>query len=551
MEKILKKFSVTTQVLFLLTILIFPLNCISLVYAVRERNSFIRQAGYTEVHVLELFMKELDEHMEIADRFMFEDSSNSIRVAKLRRTEERKEYTADAAIYWQELMERARNRQGADGYFFYLAGEDYGNVAVNSSISTKDRWAILDYVKKFVKEPADKSKNWKWKIVNIKGKDWVVHTSKMKDDYFYGSVIDLDAVLSEIKENIPDYGREIWIDETALTEEETLFSVKSENSMVQFHLRLRREQVLDEIPVLIKSGLLLSIGYLFCIPVILLATRYILIIPMQRFINAMRILKRGEQDYRISEKGANRETDEIYQEFNSMADRLKELKIQVYEEELMRIDIEATNLRLQVNPHFILNCLNIIFSLTSSKNGDNVRHIKIFTKYLAEYLRFSLWHISGTVLIKEELRCVKNYIEIQKIRFPGKFTYIENIDEKNMGEQLPSLLILNFVENAIKHGMNMEGEIEIIVSVRKEDDQLWISICDTGNGMSEEILQSLREGKAIEDDAGKHIGIWNCRRRMNMMYQEKAYFSVTSEPGKGTQIFLGIPAEVQYESIDR
>lgn len=55
--------------------------------------------------------------------------------------------------------------------------------------------------------------------------------------------------------------------------------------------------------------------------------------------------------------------------FNAMADQLDHLKIQVYEQELEKQEIEAINLRLQVNPHFILNCLNTIFSLIQNRKS--------------------------------------------------------------------------------------------------------------------------------------------------------------------------------------
>ena len=98
-------------------------------------------------------------------------------------------------------------------------------------------------------------------------------------------------------------------------------------------------------------------------------------------------------------------------------------------------------------------------------------------------LDFSLWHTSGSVQLYEEMRCVHNYVEVQKIRYPGRFTYTENIDESLMGLRLPSLMILNFVENSIKYALKMEDEIEVIVIVREEEGDMVISICDTGNGM--------------------------------------------------------------------
>ena len=55
----------------------------------------------------------------------------------------------------------------------------------------------------------------------------------------------------------------------------------------------------------------------------------------------------------------------------------------------------------------------------------------------------------------------------------------------------------------------------------------------------------------MENETGKHIGLWNCRRRLDLMYGEDCTFHITSQPGEGTQIFIEIPMEVQDESFDR
>ena len=170
-------------------------------------------------------------------------------------------------------------------------------------------------------------------------------------------------------------------------------------------------------------------------------------------------------------------------------DQLDHLKIQVYEQELEKQEIEAINLRLQVNPHFILNCLNTIFSLTKTGNLENTRR---FTKYLANYLRFTLWHTSGMVNLMDEMKGVEDYLEIQKIRYPNAFTYLNYIFEEAENARIPSLLIINFVENVVKHALTLEEEVEIIVVACVVEERLRITVCDTGNGMEPELLEHCR-----------------------------------------------------------
>ena len=83
------------------------------------------------------------------------------------------------------------------------------------------------------------------------------------------------------------------------------------------------------------------------------------------------------------------------------------------------------------------------------------------------------------------------------------------------------------------------------------EKRLRISVCDTGNGMEPELLKQLQKGEIVENETGKHIGLWNCRRRLELMYGENCTFHITSQPGEGTQVFIEIPMEVQDESFDR
>ena len=88
--------------------------------------------------------------------------------------------------------------------------------------------------------------------------------------------------------------------------------------------------------------------------------------------------------------------------------------------------------------------------------------------------------------------------------------------------------------------------IEIILNIRLEEDMLLISIVDTGNGMDAERLRCLNAGEVIEDRSGRHIGIWNCRRRIQMYFGERADLHFSSVENGGTQVWMALP----YRELD-
>lgn len=251
----------------------------------------------------------------------------------------------------------------------------------------------------------------------------------------------------------------------------------------------------------------------------------------------MRELEQEHLEYRIAQwdKGESEEFVFLYNSFNRMAEEIglsREKDVKMYQTQL-------DNLRLQVNPHMLLNSFNMIYSLAQSRNFQCIQEYSLL---LVEYFRYALKETDHFVLLKNEMTFVENYVNIQKIRFPGAFTSVHKIEPDCEEALVPPLLIENFVENAMKYALVPGETIEVLINIRREEDRLLISVCDTGRGIKPEILDCLQQGQAYQDKMGKsHIGVWNCRRRMEVFYGGKASMNITSAPGQGTQVWLDVP----------
>ncbi len=251
----------------------------------------------------------------------------------------------------------------------------------------------------------------------------------------------------------------------------------------------------------------------------------------------MQELEKEHLEYRIT--GWNRkETGEfifLYKSFNRMAAEIgvsREKDAKMYQAQL-------DNLRLQVNPHMLLNSFNMIYSLAQSRNFQCIQEYSLL---LVEYFRYSLKETNRFVPLEKELEFVENYIAIQKIRFPGAFTSVHNVQENCRNVWVPPLLIENFVENSMKYALIPGKTIEVLINIRRQEQRLLISVCDTGRGIKQEILERLQKGQVYRDRMGKdHIGVWNCRRRLEVFYGGDASMSIVSSPGEGTQVWLDLP----------
>jgi two-component system sensor histidine kinase YesM len=103
------------------------------------------------------------------------------------------------------------------------------------------------------------------------------------------------------------------------------------------------------------------------------------------------------------------------------------LKINVYEEMMKAQEAEFKHLQAQINPHFYLNSLNVIYSLSSL--GEN-RLVERMTEHLADYFRFITRAHRDSITVEEELEHIRNYLEIQSLRFPEKLAYRIDLPEE-------------------------------------------------------------------------------------------------------------------------
>lgn len=285
---------------------------------------------------------------------------------------------------------------------------------------------------------------------------------------------------------------------------------------------------------LVMCALLVGIG--ICVLSIFFLFRQLIVRPLEKMQEVLEKNTKEEKKARLSGCETVQELMVIQNTFNEMLDNIYALKIKNYEMEIENQKAQLMNLQLQINPHLLLNSLNTVYGLSEI---EDYRSIQKFTMNLVKYFRYSLKDSNELVTMRQELEFVEHYIEIQKIRYPGTFDYIYNVEEELMDFPILPLLIQNFVENSIKHGPKTR-RIFVVVSARKTDTGCSISVCDDGDGIAPEICESIRAGKPYEKDGDLHVGIWNCMRRMTLFYGEKAKLTVNSDSG-GTQIFIEIP----------
>lgn len=274
--------------------------------------------------------------------------------------------------------------------------------------------------------------------------------------------------------------------------------------------------------------------------VILFYLRRNLLMPVRRFTQNLEKYDEGEYAFNLTE-GNLLELEQIDDKFKHMIHQIRRLKITLYEQELEKQKVEMDFLRLQIRPHFYLNCLNFIYSMIDFRQYENAQKM---SKITADYLTYIFRNTSELVPVTAETDHCQNYLKILLLRYPNNFEYYVEVHEEVEKAVIFPFLIQVFVENAAKHALTLEEQILISVTVYPEDREegkyVNIYISDTGKGYPPDVLEKLQQGKSISD-GGNHVGIANCLKRFRHYYGEKGEINFSNSPLGGAIADIHIP----------
>lgn len=230
--------------------------------------------------------------------------------------------------------------------------------------------------------------------------------------------------------------------------------------------------------------------------------------------------------------------------FNSMVEEIQHLKIDVYEERLNVQNAELKHLQTQINPHFFLNTLNIIFQLADLQRFELVKKT---VRHLVQYFRFMLQVKDNSITLEQELGHIGNYLEIQKLRYQNSFDFHIELQEELRHACIPSLIVQPFVENAMIHGISLKGEVfRLEITAKLSDEEagaMVIEVADNGKGAGDAKLTELNSADYQPVAEDKHIGIWNVKKRIEMRYGRRGSVSLSANTPAGFRAKLILPVE--------
>lgn len=282
---------------------------------------------------------------------------------------------------------------------------------------------------------------------------------------------------------------------------------------------------------------LLLLSFLFVIITLIFLHRRVTV-PLKNLRGNILSLQSSNYEVRSGE-GSAKEIQQVYDTFNSMTDRIRELRIQTYEDELLKQHYQLQYYQLELKPHFYLNSLKSLYGLAESGKNEDIKEMLLS---LSEQFRYIAYDLTTMIPLHGELTRIRNYVNIQKVGqgFPVEITL--SVESGLGGLEVPSLILQTFVENSMKYAPVMGKTLHISVLIRlermDENSYLHITVADNGVGYPENLLRDFYDegGETIKG----HIGLSNLKERLKLIYGSDAYFIISNSGGAVSEIFLPI-----------
>ena len=262
--------------------------------------------------------------------------------------------------------------------------------------------------------------------------------------------------------------------------------------------------------------------------------------PVESLVQSMDAVKQGWLK-RVSLNIPNDEIGHLKDSYNNMLVEMNRLIDELVEKETAVQRAELEVLQEQIKPHFLYNTLDTIGYL-ALKNPREEAYDAIET--LEMFYRRFLSKGSKDITVAEEVEIVRNYLKLQNLRYRDVFDDTCEVDKNVQDIKVPKLILQPLVENALYHGVRLKGERGVIkVHAYKHEDKLYISVYDSGVGMTQQQIEGLMHEET------KSFGLKKTIERIQTYYGVQDVYEIKSKVGYYCEIILKIPLDGKEEII--
>ena len=494
---------------------------------------------------IEIYADSVNEKLHSVERFMYSTITHNESLEKLNHVHTFLEYQENLKKVQTSFTEFEYQNETHMTFLLETDSTDHFINVSNLYIPYEDYLLLKSNLKSLRSDISDR----KWKNVTTKNSEYLVKSVHYEGKIIYAVISSEDILKPLRKLNIGNNGKLSLKEPNNIPSENYLIHAQNEKTHLPFDI-----YVLVDYAEVFRNITLLEV-FLSAVPIIITILSIIIILYIRQWMikPITRLTERLSQlgdsippsEFFISE--GILEIDKANDKLNKVIFDMQELKIREYHSQLELKKIELNYLKNQIRPHFYLNMLSMIHSMLQTKNYKEIEELTILT---SNYLRHLFMANQDFSELKDEVQHIKDYLEIQRIRYGNSIYFSLNYNDDLQNTLVPSLLLQTFIENTIKHGFSFQDLFTILLSIKKvkTEDSDYIQICieDNGPGFSEEILSKLNQKQSLITEDGHHIGITNTIERLNLLYPNDYTITFENNEEGGAKILLLIP----YKIID-
>ncbi|THF73681.1 sensor histidine kinase [Cohnella fermenti] len=275
--------------------------------------------------------------------------------------------------------------------------------------------------------------------------------------------------------------------------------------------------------------------------------------PVHKLTQAAKELSRGRFDLKV-EVTSNDEISFLAKMFERMRVNINnliqeiqqkaQLENELQQNKLLLRESQLRSLQSQINPHFLFNTLDTLSKKAYLEGSEETSDL---LASVAGLLRYNLKRLDRSVTLYDEVKVLRQYMEIQRARFSDRLRFEADIDESCLYVQLPGLTLQPIVENAVIHAVEpLEDGGTIRFAIADDGDRVRVEISDNGPGMAESKIKEIldaeeRDRAGATEGHSTGIGFSNVVRRLRIFYGREDVIGIESSAGAGTRVTLMIP----------
>lgn len=497
----------------LLIVLILPLNILFIYTSKVSENALLSQAHSNITSILDIYTGNLDVRMTQVDELLTDFIQNNTNFSVIRNRPNDEYYTMHKFFLAQDMLENTLPKQNGDVYFMYNENLQDTLVARRSEYSDIN----TSMVSKYITEHYNDLYRSDWQYITVDHIPYLARANQSGRCYV-GCMIRIDRIVNELCGRIDqlspsEAAAQILVSPSALetarleSQNQQFFFSAFDHSDCLLSVNLPTQSILSGLSFFQQHTYALSLIYLAVIPILLIFIGFLLLRPLHILYHAMQQLEEGRQEYRIPSSSQRHMTSEfhsILQEFNTMSDSIQNLTIKNYEHQLARQQVELDNLQLTIRPHFLQNSFGILFTLCQMGENDK---LGTFILYLSNYFRYIYQSLHQIVPFSSELQIIREFVEIKQVQY-SDFTITYELPANLNAVNIPPLLIHNFIENTLSHGIKRGRHLNISLHLEYRDQLACFTIKDDGIGIAADVLSQINQGMPIQDGSRIHVGLY-------------------------------------------